>query len=132
MFWNFVTQIGFFILSFILIEYEYYHHYSPLFISLTIFLLLNNIQSIFFSYKLFQQNEQILKLYSILLIINSIFFFSNVILQYLYPTFITFYWLQLVMNFYNILYYHHLNKRIVMEEEQQSLRQDYPEATYLF
>lgn len=127
MFYNKIINILFVCIYFILLYY-YYEPHSKNYIILSFLFTLNTTQIITFSVLLYQNSKQIIHFFPFLFWINFIFFVTNVVFEYVFPQFLMYDFIQLLMNFYNIVHYSEFYKK--MDTELQLLNESNQNSKY--
>jgi hypothetical protein len=127
MFYNKIINILFVCIYFILLYY-YYEPHSKKYIILSFLFTLNTTQIITFSVLLYQNSKQIVHFFPFLFWINFIFFVTNVVFEYVFPQFLMYDFIQLLMNFYNIVHYSEFYKK--MDTELQLLNESDQNSKY--
>ena len=96
-------------------------------------MLLNLFQTFFLMYKFFMKRT--LFYYKTIIVTNSLFFITNLFLEYMNEKNILVFLSQILINIFNIIYILPKDTYIYNEVEDQTIslssNRDYPEATYL-
>lgn len=119
------------ILFLILLEYKNYHLNTNvnIYLALSSFVVIDIIQSLYIFYRIVKKNTFIINWITTITVIQFVFLFIAIGIEYVYQDFILYSLYCVVLNVFNIVSYNCiLSER---KEELEELNRFYPEATYL-